>query len=175
MGKVFIVADTHFNHKKILEYENRPYGSVEEMEKSLIRNWNSVVGKEDTVYHLGDFGFCNIDSTSSILSRLNGNKNLIMGNHDRRHSIRWWMDAGFNKVYDKPIIYRKFLVLSHEPPEYFNTNTPYIWIYGHVHGCELYQTTTKNSICACVERWDYKPFDIDYVLSTNPCFLDIVS
>ena len=52
---VYFTADTHFSHKNILLYENRPYQSIEEMDNDLIEKWNKTVGKNDTVYHLGDF------------------------------------------------------------------------------------------------------------------------
>ena len=54
--KIFFIADTHFDDVNILHYENRPFKTVEEMNGVLIENWNRTVGKEDTVYFLGDIG-----------------------------------------------------------------------------------------------------------------------
>lgn len=55
--KVFFTSDTHFGHKAIIGFCDRPFSSVEEMTEVLVENWNSVVGPTDTIYHLGDFAF----------------------------------------------------------------------------------------------------------------------
>ncbi|MFD2878778.1 hypothetical protein ACFTAO_26970 [Paenibacillus rhizoplanae] len=55
MSKVYFTSDHHFGHKLIIDFESRPFGDADEMDKVMISNWNAVVGKEDTVFHLGDF------------------------------------------------------------------------------------------------------------------------
>ena len=92
---VYITSDTHFAHKNILEYENRPFKDLSDMREQLILNWNSVVSEDDIVIHLGDFGMCNKETATEILTRLNGKKILIKGNHDN-HSDQWFLDAGFD-------------------------------------------------------------------------------
>ena len=64
-----VTADTHFNHSNIIEFCDRPFRDVEEMNETLIVNWNSKVGENDTVYHVGDFGYGEL---GGILNRLNG-------------------------------------------------------------------------------------------------------
>ena len=49
ISKTYLIADTHFNHKRIIEYCKRPYSNVEEMNEDLIRKWNNVVSKNDIV------------------------------------------------------------------------------------------------------------------------------
>lgn len=97
MSQVFLIADTHFFHQKILEFEKeaRPFSSVEEMNEAIVQNWNRVVTKRDTVWHLGDVCFGHADNLS-ILDRLNGTKNLVMGNHDQ-HGVREYIKY-FNKI-----------------------------------------------------------------------------
>ena len=51
--KVWFTADTHFGHKNIIRYCQRPFVDVEEMNRVLIENWNSVVSPDDLVFHLG--------------------------------------------------------------------------------------------------------------------------
>lgn len=96
---VFFTSDLHFGHKRILEYCPRPYKTVQEMNEALIKNWNTYVKPEDTVYFLGDFGFCPISKMKEILQRLNGYKICTRGNHDQ--SAGRMKRAGFDEVYDE--------------------------------------------------------------------------
>ena len=52
---VFFTADQHFGHKSIIEYCNRPFSDVEEMNEALIENWNKTVDNNDKIFVLGDF------------------------------------------------------------------------------------------------------------------------
>lgn len=77
-----MIADTHFGHKKVIEFEKdaRPFATIEEHDEELVRRWNQTVSKKDTVWCLGDMVFGR--DHLPILGRLNGNKKLVMGNHD---------------------------------------------------------------------------------------------
>lgn len=153
MPHVYMISDHHFGHKNIIDFESRPFGDVGEMTESMIDKWNAVVGKEDSVFHLGDFSFLNMEKTSAIIAGLNGYKTLIMGNHDRGRSKRWWLEAGFDEVSEHPIVYGGFFFLSHEPM-YMNKHMPYVNIHGHIHG-QKYEGNQYVNVS--VEHWDYTP------------------
>ena len=163
MGKVFLTADMHFGHENIIKYENRPFLTAELMDKAIIKNWNKVVAKSDTVFVAGDVSFHGKEKTKEIVTQLNGKKILIKGNHDQRNN-NWWLDAGFAEVSNYPIIYKEFFVIQHEPPTYYNEATPFFYIYGHVHGSEMYRTITKQTACVCMERWDYFPVELEKII-----------
>jgi len=55
-SKIFFTSDTHFGQQRTLELSKRPFKTVEEMDETMVLSWNSKVKKEDTVFHLGDFG-----------------------------------------------------------------------------------------------------------------------
>jgi len=57
---IYFTADHHFGHANIIRHCSRPFSSVAEMDASLLENWNSCVGQNDTVYILGDLFFRNI-------------------------------------------------------------------------------------------------------------------
>lgn len=79
----FFISDTHFGHKNIIQFCDRPFATVEEMNEALINNWNNVVGEDDTVYHLGDVALGKWVEWDGLLSQLNGYKVLVVGNHER--------------------------------------------------------------------------------------------
>ena len=150
---IFFIADTHFSEENIMRYENRPFTNVENMNEELISNWNKLVGKEDEIYVLGDFGASGKEK--EILNRLNGIKYLVKGNHDTQ-SNEYYRQAGFEEVYDCPIIVEGFWILSHEPL-YINENMPYANLFGHVHNSPLFKDYSKQHVCVSVERLNYSP------------------
>ena len=131
--KTFFIADTHFGDRNIFRYENRPFSCVDEMDTEMISRWNAVVHRYDIVYHLGDFG--GDGKETEILSKLNGIKYLVKGNHDTKSNSSY-RDFGFSEVYDHPIILDGFWILSHEAL-YVNTNMPYANLFGHVHASPI--------------------------------------
>ena len=163
MPKIFLAADLHFGHKNIIEYENRPFVDIKDMDEALIRNWNNKVNKNDKIFVAGDFSFYDKEETANIVRQLNGHKILIKGNHDN-HSNQFYLDVGFAEVSKYPIIYNDWFVIQHEPPHYYNDRTPLFYIYGHVHGCEMYPTIAKQSACVSIERWEYAPVDLNTII-----------
>jgi len=57
MVETFLISDTHFSHANIIKHCNRPFYSYQEQDETIVKNWNSVVKKNDTIYHLGDISF----------------------------------------------------------------------------------------------------------------------
>ena len=78
---VYFTSDTHFGHSNIMRFCQRPFSDVTDMNNCLIENWNNKVGKDDIIFHLGDFAMGGSNLWNGILERLNGHKILILGNH----------------------------------------------------------------------------------------------
>lgn len=161
MANTYFIADTHFDDDSIRRYENRPFATVEAMNEAMIARWNAVVTAEDTVYVIGDFGASGREK--EVLSALNGTKILVKGNHDTRSSD-YYRRAGFGEVYDLPVLYKGFWILSHEPV-YVCENMPYANVFGHVHGSSVYRDFSSQHFCVCVERVDYTPVSLEDILS----------
>lgn len=83
----YLTADPHFGHAKLLEpgQRPRPFASVEEMNRTLVENWNKVVTSDDrdVVWVLGDFALgLTEQEMNEIFAQLRGRKRLVIGNHD---------------------------------------------------------------------------------------------
>ena len=160
---IYFIADTHFGHKNIIEYENRHFDNVDEMDNYMIEQWNEVVNNDDIVYHLGDFALCATKKYFDIFNQLNGEKYLIRGNHDQQSKHKLIDRMGFVEVFDELIIDDKYF-LSHRPD--FNVTKNYINIHGHKHGLNYKDSKSQKSnkhICVSVELIDYKPISIDKI------------
>lgn len=131
---IYFIADTHFWHRNIIEYEKRPFQSAEEMNEAMIRNWNAVVKAGDTVVHGGDFALCKKMEAKIIAEQLNGRKFLVLGNHDK--SIGWAKDIGFD---DAGRYWFEDGILVIHRPQQIDTNYKEIYekcdvlLYAHTH------------------------------------------
>ena len=131
----FFTSDTHFNHANIISFCNRPFKDVGQMNEVMIANWNSVIGKDDTVFHLGDFCLGGAAEWAKILERLNGKIYLIMGNHDLKN-IRQGFISRFEHVAMQMHIEvgKQRLYLCHYPFLCFEGSYKDVWqLFGHVH------------------------------------------
>lgn len=162
MGKVFFIGDTHFGESDIIRYEDRPYKFPEEMDEDIISKCNNQIGPDDEVWFVGDFGADGYEA--EVLSNLNGTKYLIKGNHDTKANSEY-RKMGFEEVYDKPILYDNFFLLSHEP-QYINTKMPYVNIFAHVHGSPIYKDHSGYHYCVSVERTGNAPVSYDDIKKT---------
>lgn len=159
MRKTYLIADTHFGEDNIRRYENRPFDNASQMDDELIHRWNEVVDSTDTIFLLGDFGADGYEA--EILTKLNGKKILLKGNHDTK-SNEEYRRFGFAEVYDFPIIVDGFWILSHDAL-YINENMPYANLFGHVHNSPMIKDYSKQHYCVSAERINYTPIDFDEI------------
>lgn len=125
------------------------------MNKTLISNWNSVVGKNDEVIVAGDFALMSKDNIIGIGRQLKGRKTLILGNHEGA-SLKTYYEAGFEIVSKYPIVIDDFAIVSHAPL-FTNTNSPYVNIFAHVHDDKNYKDVSSCGFCVSAERINYTP------------------
>lgn len=179
--KKFYIADWHYDHKNVLAYDNRPFFTVDEMNREQIERWNGAVEKDDLVYSLGDMFWCPSKQAIQILDQLNGTKILVKGNHDRvkdpEFAQRFAKIDEYMEIEDEG---RK-LVLCHYPiPCFRNHFYGAIHLYGHVHTSfeanmmeydrklmtDLYGKQCRMyNVGAMMPYMDYTPRTLDEILA----------
>jgi calcineurin-like phosphoesterase family protein len=154
----YIIADTHFGHANIIKYCNRPFTDFIEMDYILKRNWNSTVGINDTVWHLGDFAMLPKQNIQQLIPQLNGRKKIVLGNHDR-YEKQFYLDSGFEEVYEHNEVFFEKYSMSHHPLP----NPTILNIHGHVHNTS-FDFKSELHVCVCVELHDYKPILLNSII-----------
>ena len=179
----FVISDTHFGHTNSWEKFKledgsplRPFTSTEEMDETMIERWNAKVKPGDTVYHLGDVVIN--QKSLHLVSRLNGRKILIRGNHDI-FKDKQYAEVGFEQIHGVRVFVDKF-ILSHIPlhpdcvTERFKVN-----VHGHLHANEIMRPISEafrlelphgpltepdpRYLCVSVEHTNYEPLHFDEV------------
>lgn len=171
----WFTSDTHFWHKSIIGYCNRPVKDVEEMNALLIKNWKDKVKPDDDIYHLGDFAFCNQQRAIDILEQLPGKKHWIVGNHDHRLArqvgvffdevesykmlnthIKYEDDEGTPQQYHMPIVLFHFPILSWDGMAHGTWH-----LHGHCHGSLKDNGSLRLDMG--VDCWNYSPVSLEEV------------
>ena len=150
----YFCSDLHFFHTKVIEFDNRPYETVEEMNQDLIKRWNETVKENDTVYILGDsFMHATKEQAESVLKQLKGKLHYIYGNHDEviKNGLKHYFKSV--KHYDEIYVTDKTghnwkVILSHYPMVSFNGQHKKhtIHLYGHVHNSEEQAVTLMTKM-----------------------------
>lgn len=137
----FFTSDLHIGHQNIIKYCQRPFKDIDDMNESLIRNWNKVVRNGDLVYHIGDFSFR--ERGLEYERRLNGNIVHILGNHDKNSKIKTLIKYAIMKFGKKFVFVTHNPAIDFEVPEFCD-----FIICGHVHEKWHYRWTEgeKDSI-----------------------------
>ena len=180
MPSVFLVSDTHFGHAGVCKFTHpdddtvklRPWTDPDEMDEEMIKNWNDRVRPNDKVYHLGDVVINR--KALKTLSRLNGDKVLIRGNHDI------FRDDEYREYFRELRAYHVMngMILSHIPLHEASLGRFGVNIHGHLHanrvrkargvdaktGATLYSTEIDPRYhCVCVEQTDFTPILLEDV------------
>ena len=185
----WFTSDTHFGSARALFFSRRPFLSVEDMDWTMIENWNKKVKPVDNIYHLGDFG------STKYLKYLNGNKILILGNYEREELknlnidpnldedvIPYFKEKGWDEVLPgryvdlvpprrmlSPELPEINLTLSHEPLKVKEIVQLYqrmgdlncFGCFGHIHGRQMVK---QWGIDVGVDAHNFTPVSLSEVL-----------
>lgn len=160
-NRVFIIADTHFGHKNVIQFEaeHRPFSTIEEHDDELVRRWNDTVRKNDTVWHLGDVLFG--EAAFDTLARLNGVKRLVLGNHDGYPAEKYLQH--FSSVHG--CVRLRGCIFTHMPVHPAQLARYRANIHGHTHH---YVIDDARYVCVSVEQTGLAPVLLDTVMLRVP-------
>lgn len=162
---IYFISDSHFFHFNIIRLAKRPFEDLNDMHEIMIKKWNEKIQPTDTVIHGGDFALGSKDNIKELLSRLNGYKILVKGNHDS--SRKRMLECGFNEVHK--YWYDGEIFVFHYPHK--NKLTPFynemyencrIFLYGHVHNNP--HPKIKKGMNISAEVLHYSPISRDEVI-----------
>ena len=165
---IYFTSDLHLGHRGIIELCDSPFESVDEMDQTLIRNWNSIVNENDTVYFLGDLTHkLTVSEANEIIRTLNGKKVLIKGNHDKGfdeilfEEICAFKEVTFNSV--------SFSLMHYTMLSWPKSHRGSIHLHGHMHNKQEYNLKMKEE---GIRRYDvgvdanyYTPVLLQTILS----------
>lgn len=165
---LYFISDTHFSHENIIKYCDRPFRDKTNMNIQLMKNWNDVVGENDTVLHLGDFSLSlppkNFDM---IYNNLNGKMVILKGNHDN-HFKRFFDKEKHDrwKLVEKTRFSMEIkgykIVFSHRPVKNENILTQYDYnFHGHVHNNS--RRISDKHINLSLENIGYRPVSFEWI------------
>ena len=173
---IYITADLHFCHDKIVDFCNRPT-TIEDHEEWLIKQINKVVKTTDTVYHLGDFAFTkNIEHIQKFCNRLNGNWIHVLGNHDNEKRLT----AAFKDTkhtiagpYHELKYKGRHIMMLHYPMESWNKKRyGSIHLFGHLHTQEIAAQSLKplanRKLISLDSHSEFIPYKLDDILEEFP-------
>ena len=154
---VYFTADLHLGHNAIINMQNRPFSSVDEMNNTLIENINAVAGRNDNLYILGDIAHhIEKEEREDLLKRIKAKKYLILGNHDLKGSdgttnldpslFEWIKDYRKESLYEMNIVMMHYPLLS-----WHKMNSGSVMLHGHIHAGPEYN---ENNIRNGIRRYD---------------------
>jgi len=155
MSRVLLCADTHLGDAGIIRFRKQ-FSSPEEHDAYIVHRWNHVVGKNDTVYLLGDAAFT-LQAVETA-RELRGHKILIRGNHDKLNHFHYaW---AFDDV--RGGLKYKGAWLTHIPmhPDELR-GCPNI--HGHTHQHIIDNPWYLN---VCMEQINYRPLPFTEAMDT---------
>jgi calcineurin-like phosphoesterase family protein len=135
---LWFISDTHFSHTNTWAKFTmpdgsmmRPFSSNEEMDELMVQRWNEVVRPSDHIYHLGDVAMCRprLDPVAHLLTRLNGHKRLVLGNHDVCPVEEYLRH--FEKIFASRVL--EGMIFTHIPIHPGSMGRFKANVHGHVH------------------------------------------
>jgi calcineurin-like phosphoesterase family protein len=160
--QIFVTSNQQFGRPGAIKKYDRPFSSLEEMDKTLIENWNLTVSENDVVYVLGNFGW-DPTTVEKCINSLNGHIYFIEGEFDKATVDVSMLPNAENKIeeigqidfigeFDTCLTYWP---LSIWPGKYLLTGHP---------SNRIKTNPSKKIINVSCDKWSYKPVNIKSII-----------
>ena len=191
-GRIFFTSDTHYGHTNIcrgvsnwrdengniLIHQTRDFETLEQMNDKIVESINSVVGEDDTLFHLGDWSFGGYDNIEEFRNRIVcKNIHLILGNHDHHiernkddiqsifSSVNHYLDLNVNWwIAGKKKEHARFICMHYPIASWNGMNDGAIHLHGHVHLPKHLRMAAGKAMDVGVDGNDLEPIEMDDIL-----------
>lgn len=170
---IYFSSDLHLNHNKDFIYKPRGFNTIEDMNMTIINNWNEIISENDDVYLLGDLILGDNDMGMKLLRQLNGKIHVILGNHDTESRINLYKQLSniVSIEYATQIKYKKaYFFLCHYPVMTANFDDQLAWakhlinLYGHTHQENLFYNNNPYMYNVGMDAHNCYPVSIDQII-----------
>lgn len=173
MEFTLLVTSTFVSHDREFVYSPRGFKTIQEMNGTLVKNWNETVGNDDDIYVLGDF-FLGTDFNyiQEVLNKLNGRIHLVTGNHDTPSKITEY--TSWNNIVEIADALR----IRYKKREFFLCHYPVLTasleqdpdkavinLFGHTHSKDKFYEDRPYMYNVAVDANDNKPVEIEEILT----------
>ena len=155
--RTWFTADLHLGHANVIKHCDRPFSSVGEMDDALVRNWNSVVREEDTVWVVGDFSSRVARPAQNYLDRLHGIKHLIAGNHDHEDTVTAPSWSSVKQLAEVTVEGFRVILCHYAMRVWPRSHHGALHLYGHSHGLI---PPDRRSLDVGVDCWGFRPVQL---------------
>ena len=170
---IYFSSDLHLNHCQPFIYKPRGFINIDEMNKTIINNFNKVITPDDDLYLLGDTFLGELKPGIQLFKKLPGKIHLIWGNHDtdnRKNTVLNCHNVIEIIGYAGIIKYNKYHFYMSHFPTYTTNFDDYkkplkqriLCLAGHTHSKELFEPCGSYNVA--VDAHNCFPVSIDKII-----------
>lgn len=165
---IYFSSDLHFSHQRNFLYEPRGFSSIEEHDAAIIKNWNEIVTPVDEVFVLGDLVMNDAEAGIKKLAQLNGQLNIVFGNHDTTRKIGLYEELPNTTLVGWSTLIKSgkwSFYLCHFPTmvDNFEEKHKFYCLHGHTHDRNKFQFIKNCCYNVALDAHDNKPISIEQI------------
>jgi len=160
-GDIWLWSDPHFEHKRVIEFCNRPFPSIDDMKMAMVNNYNNTISEGDVCIWGGDivFGSTTYANEETLPLFKKGYNIQVMGNHDFNKKKIRPLEFDERHLLINIVIDDVEIIITHYPCKYNNRDL--LNIHGHIHHKKSEEPYQFN---ISVDAIGFKPINMTKIL-----------